>query len=103
MNIGNFCPPSVYFNREFPYVFGYCFSCRYLVELGPRQLGLPVLKIQYIQITSIHFSQGKKGKEGGWAGWIHGIETANSNIKYFSAQKIHAMTYRDSQDFWADT
>ena len=37
-------PPSVYLNREFPYIFVYCFSCRCLVELGLRQLGLPVLK-----------------------------------------------------------
>ena len=26
------------------YIFVYCFSCRYLVELGLRQLGLPVPK-----------------------------------------------------------
>ena len=37
-------PPSVYLNREFPYIFVYCFSCRYLVELGLRQLGPPVPK-----------------------------------------------------------
>ena len=37
-------PPSVCFNREFPYIFVYCFSCRYLVELGLRQLGLPAPK-----------------------------------------------------------
>ena len=43
MNNGKFCPPpSVHFNREFPYIFVYCFSCRYLVELGLRQLDLPV-------------------------------------------------------------
>ena len=35
-------PPSVYFNREFPYIFVYCFSCRYVVELGLRQVGLRV-------------------------------------------------------------
>ena len=34
--------PSVYLNREFPYIFVYCFFCRYLVELGLPQLGLPV-------------------------------------------------------------
>ena len=34
-------PLSVYFKREFPYVFVYCFSCRCLVELDLRQLGLP--------------------------------------------------------------
>ena len=32
--LGSFVPPSVYLNREFPYIFVYCFSCRYLVELG---------------------------------------------------------------------
>ena len=32
----------MYFNREFPYIFVYCFSCRYLVQLGLRQLGPPV-------------------------------------------------------------
>ena len=32
----------MYSNREFPYIFVYCFSCRYVVELGLRQLGLPV-------------------------------------------------------------
>ena len=27
-------PPSAYGNREFPYVSVYCFSCRYLAQLG---------------------------------------------------------------------
>ena len=32
----------MYFDREFLYIFVYCFSCRYLVELGLRQVGLLV-------------------------------------------------------------
>ena len=28
----------MYLNKECPYIFVYCFSCRYPVELGPRQL-----------------------------------------------------------------
>ena len=28
--------------REFPYVFVYCLSCRYLAQPGLRQLGLPM-------------------------------------------------------------
>ena len=31
MNVGKFSPlSSVYLNREFPYIFVYCFFCRYL-------------------------------------------------------------------------
>ena len=41
MNIEKFCP-SLCLLGEFPYIFVYCFSCRYLVELGLRQLGVPV-------------------------------------------------------------
>ena len=36
----------MYFNKEFPHVFVYCFSCRYLAQLGLPQLGLPVPKIK---------------------------------------------------------
>ena len=44
MNIGKFCPlPLCALVGNFHSIFVYCFSCRYhLVELGLRQLGLPV-------------------------------------------------------------
>ena len=44
----------MYFNREFPYIFGYCFSCRYLVELGLRQLGLPVPNRKVFSVAVLH-------------------------------------------------
>ena len=34
--------PFVHFDGEFRLIFLYCFSCRYLAQLGLRQLGLPV-------------------------------------------------------------
>ena len=52
----------MYFSREFLYIFVYCFSCRYLVELGLRQLGLPVPN------NSLNFERGislsQSGSEG---------------------------------------
>ena len=45
MNIGKSCPLPLCNSRgECPGLFVYCFSCRYLVGLGLRQLGLPVSK-----------------------------------------------------------
>ena len=48
-------PPSVCLNREFPCVFVYCFSCRYLVELGLRQLGLPVPNLSRRHLSALNF------------------------------------------------
>ena len=52
----------MYFTREFPYIFVYCFSCRYLVELGLRQLGLPVLKQKLCSAENAIFKLEKKQK-----------------------------------------
>ena len=46
-------PLSAYFNREFLFVFVYCFSCRYLRELGLRQLGLAVPKTRIDTLESV--------------------------------------------------
>ena len=43
----------MYFSKEFPYISVYCFSCRYLVELG-QQLGLPAPK-ECGQMSETHF------------------------------------------------
>ena len=44
----------MYFNQEFPYIFVYCFSCRFLVELGLRQLGLRVPNYRGFTIVLIN-------------------------------------------------
>ena len=49
MNIAKSRPlPLCTLIGNFSYIFVYCFSCRYLVELGLRQLGLPGSQLLYL-------------------------------------------------------
>ena len=81
--------PPAYLNRELSYIFVYCLSCRYLVELGLRQLGLPVPN--HVSKPDKHLWGPGLGRGGGLVGYgmVRAYGNGNSDTEPLHAPPMH--------------